>query len=43
MCEGDRARLCGATAWGRGVTQQCLKERRAELSIACKLEVNPTP
>jgi len=39
MCEGDKVRLCNDTAWGGGVTEQCLKERRAELSIKCKLEV----
>jgi hypothetical protein len=38
MCDADRARLCNETGWGGGVTEQCLKERRGELSIKCKLE-----
>jgi Golgi apparatus protein 1 len=39
MCEADRSRLCNDTGWGGGVTEQCLKEKRADLTIKCKLEV----
>ena len=39
MCEDDRAKLCADTEWGGGATEQCLKDKRAELSTQCKLEV----
>lgn len=39
MCADDRAKLCKDTAWGGGLAEQCLKERRVELSTQCKLEI----
>ena len=39
MCEEDRKKLCADTEWGGGATEQCLKDKRQELSTQCKLEV----
>ena len=39
MCEDDRKKLCAETEWGGGATEQCLKDKRQELSTQCKLEV----
>ena len=38
-CEEDRKSLCPDAPWGGGAVEQCLKERRSELSTQCKLEV----
>jgi hypothetical protein len=38
-CQNDIKAMCGSVQPGGGRIRECMKERRAQLSVACKLAI----